>query len=172
MKGRKPKPTELKKLTGNPGKRKINEREVKPKTTGEGAKVDRLVKLASKATGAAFATAQKMFIERYGPQMRDWKLLTDADVAAFEMMSVHYGLVKVAESVLEHDGLLTATVMNGVKRHPLLQTIRENSTAFRLYAAEFGMTPASRSRLSVDGDTEEDDLAKLLFSGVTTQVHE
>jgi P27 family predicted phage terminase small subunit len=172
MRGRKPKPTELKKRSGNPGKRKLNDREPKPKATTDGTKVDRLVKLANKATGVAFAAAQKMFIERYAPQLGDLGVLTDADVAAFEMMSTHYGLVKVAEAVIEHEGLLTMTVMDGVKRHPLLQTIRENSTAFRLYAAEFGMTPAGRARLSIEEKDDDDDLAKLLFGQVTPQKHE
>jgi len=50
------------------------------------------------------------------------------------------------------------------RKHPLLQVLRDNSTAFRMYAAEFGLTPSSRSRLQIRPVAEQPSLAEQLFN--------
>lgn len=131
--GRKPKPTAVKQLQGNPGKRPINRHEPWP----EGK--------AKKPRGLVPRVA-KLWDEMAGP-LEGLGLLTDLDAAAFRMMLQHYQFaLEAARQVLEEG--LTRRDENGVeRRHPSLQAWRENSVAFRAYAEQFGMTPSARARL-------------------------
>ena len=62
---------------------------------------------------------------------------------------------------IEREGL-TLVVGGATHKHPLLQVFRDNSNAFRAYAAEFGMTPSARTRLHVE-EAEQLSLAEMLF---------
>jgi len=69
-----------------------------------------------------------------------------ADHPALMLMAMHYSLAMKAFSEMES---LTRDDENGVTRkHPLLQVIRDSSEMFKSYAAEFGMTPVSRERIT------------------------
>jgi P27 family predicted phage terminase small subunit len=155
MRGRKPKPTAKKKLEGNPGKRKLNKREPKPKVSATitPAKIDELA-------GA--------FIAEYLPHVQAMGIFTDADKAALELMSVHYSIAWQAATVIEREGLMLKNAF-GWAKHPLLQVLRDNSTAFKSYAAEFGLTPSARSRMTVPDAKEFDQLEMELF-GTATKV--
>jgi len=148
MRGRKPKPTEIKKRAGNPGKRRLPRAEPKPRMSAD-VKADAIGKLAVR------------FRERYLPELRRLKVLTDVDVAAFELMSAHYATAWNAARRIEREGL-TLVVDGATHKHPLLQVFRDNSNAFRAYAAEFGMTPSARTRLHVE-EAEQLSLAEMLF---------
>src|SRR4030067_511341 len=83
MRGRKPKPTEMKRRAGNPGKRKLPQAEPKPRVSPD-MKVGAIGRLATQ------------FRERYLPELRRLKVLTDVDVAAFELMGPHYAMAWTA----------------------------------------------------------------------------
>ena len=68
--GRKPKPTAIKKLEGNPGKRQLNENEPKP------------VKKAPKCPMWLETEAKKEW-RRTARQLEDLGILTEVDMAAF-----------------------------------------------------------------------------------------
>ena len=154
MRGRKPKPTEIKKRAGNPGKRKLPQAEPKPRVSAD-LRADAIGKLAVQ------------FRERYLPELRRLRVLTDVDVAAFELMGAHYAMAWNAARRIQREGL-TRDVEGAMHKHPLLQVFRDNSNAFRAYAAEFGMTPSSRTRIHVE-EAEQLSLADVLF-GEATQV--
>ena len=59
------------------------------------------------------------------------------------------------------DGL-TVMGTTGERKHPAAQILREASTAFRMYAEQFGLTPAARARLRVDPAEGEPSLAEYL----------
>jgi P27 family predicted phage terminase small subunit len=148
--GRKPKPTAKKRLAGNPGKRRLNKREPKIAISAD-MKID------------VIGEGAKTFSDRYKPILTEAKILTDADAATFELMAGHYSIAVDALKQLQKSGLTLLSVM-GLKKHPLTQIFRDNSMAFRAYAAEFGMTPSARSRLQVPAPEDpEADLEKLLF---------
>ena len=69
MAGRKPKPTRLKLITGNPGKRRLNEREPKPKAVVPRCPVE-------------LCDAAKKEWRRIGKQLAVLGLLTEIDRAA------------------------------------------------------------------------------------------
>ena len=99
------------------------------------------------------------------PLLREANLLTDADLPAFEMMTIHFAIAQEAANSIRLIGPTTYKNGRGKKR-AILQVFRDNSTAFRAYAAEFGMTPSSRSRLSTPAAPDEPTLAEQLFSMV------
>jgi P27 family predicted phage terminase small subunit len=166
MRGRKPKPTAKKRLEGNPGKRQINKREPKPKAAAK-TLPDRPIELMNVQDGQAIDAMIKRFTEIYFQQLQKLEILTDIDHAAFELMSVHYALAWVATAVVQREGLQKLSVMGGYKKHPLLQVVRENSMAFRGYAAEFGMTPSARSRIQVPLPGGNTQLEMELFGDLT-----
>lgn len=157
MRGRKPKPTRMKQLAGNPGRRKLNTSEPKPSISAD---------IGSAAIGESCRT----FRDRYLPMLQNLKVLTDADLAAFELMSVHYAIAWRAAEIVQKKGL-TIKVQGVLHKHPLLQVFRDNSAAFRAYAAEFGMTPSARSRIKVE-EAEQLSLAEILFSDAKPVEHE
>ena len=154
MRGRKPKPTQQKKRAGNPGKRKLNRREPKPA-------------ISTDIQAAAINAMAQAFQAKYLSELRRTRIVTDVDMAAFELMSTHYALAWRAAERLEREGL-TQTNTFGMSKHPLLQVFRDNSNAFRAYAAEFGMTPSARSRIHVADEMEQLSLAEILFGEKAT----
>jgi P27 family predicted phage terminase small subunit len=149
--GPKPKPTELKKLAGNPGKRPLNSQEPQPEP-------------ASTRCPHGLSDGAKKFWRKQAKQMIELGVLTSADVPAFILMAEHLAIAREAREIIADSGLMDKDV-NGVDRkHPLLQVWRDNSTAYRMYASEFGLTPSSRSRLKVTAPEEEPSLAELLFN--------
>lgn len=167
MRGRKPKPTAKKKLEGNPGKRKLNKREPKPKISAD-MQADAPI-VAGVVYKADLQAACKDFGEKYFPQLKALELLTDLDMAAFELMSVHYATAWAAASIVERDGLLLIDKFGQAHKHPALQVMRDNSAQFRAFAAEFGMTPSARSRIQMPLPDEPSQLEMELF-GEGTQV--
>lgn len=169
MRGRKPKPTAKKKLEGNPGKRKVNTREPKPKMSAD---IKPHAPRSAKAApdGQAIEATCLLFAERYLPQLLSMGVFTDADQAAFELMSVHYALAWTAAQIIEHDGLTVIGVKVDQKKHPLLQVVRENSMAFRAYAAEFGMTPSARSRIQLPDPVDHNQQLEMELFGPAAQV--
>jgi P27 family predicted phage terminase small subunit len=153
--GRKPKPTAIKELAGNPGKRPLNKQEPKP-----GQPDLRVPRGKLPRDGQRLWRVIAPMLDRLG-------VLTEADVPALEMLCLHYAVVRMAWEELERDGSVVAEgVMGGIKKHPAVSVLRENSLAFRAYLTEFGMTPSSRVRVKA-GDGEKDkSLAELLFEGI------
>lgn len=153
--GTKPKPTRVKELEGNPGHRPINRAEPKPAVAEPGA-----------LPYGVTMTARK-FHRQYAPLLTRLGILTEADEAAFTMMSLHYGLAIDAARGLRESGM-TVEGRDGPKKHPLAQVFRDNSHSFRQYADEFGMTPSARSRLNTE-DAEQVSLADILFASVAVE---
>lgn len=149
--GRKPKPTALKELQGNPGKRRLNTNEPKPKAGAPPMPRKRLS-----------PEGQRLW-KTLAPKLAELGLITEADGAAFEMLCVHYGVAVQAARQLREDGLTTTDEDGLIRKHPLLQVLRESSTAFRMYAEQFGLTPAARARLRLPAPDEEPSLAEVLF---------
>jgi len=149
--GRKPKPTALKELAGNPGKRPLNKRE--PQTQIVRPPVPR---------GRLNAAGQRLW--RYlVSKLADLGVLTETYTAALEMLCLHYGLAVEAGKMLRDEGLVVCGVKGGLVKHPAAQILKDSSTAFRMYAEQFGLTPGARSRIQVVMPEEPDELEQLLF---------
>jgi P27 family predicted phage terminase small subunit len=153
MAGRKPKPTAIKKLAGNPGKRKLNELEPKPGPTK-----------APMPRGVLPKHGQKLW-RSLAPKLIKLGVLSEVDLPAFEMMCLHYALARMAMEEVEEIGL-TIEEEGKTKKNPAMQAFRENAAAYKQLLVEFGLTPSSRSRIVAEVLDEEPTLADILFDGV------
>lgn len=156
-KGRKPLPTSIKKLRGNPGKRPLNKLE------------PRLGQVTGMPRGRLSAGA-KRFWRKFAPGLDQAGVLTNADLPAFEMMAHHFDLAIQARKILEDKGLVTMGPKGGLVKHPAAQIFRDNSIALLRYAAEFGMTPSARSRIKTsEKEDGKKSLAEILFESIQTE---
>ena len=152
----------LKKLAGNPGKRPLNEKEPQPRVA------------SARLPRGLTAGAQKYW-RGMARDLIELGMLTAADVPAFILMAEHYAVARQAAHDLVKGGELELTVVdvNGnLRKHPLLQVLRDNAAAYRMFAVEFGLTPSSRTRLKVAPEEKEKSLAELLFESVGLDVQE
>jgi len=105
------------------------------------------------------------FWRKYAPALAALGVLTQVDEPALRMAAEHYEVALRAAQQL-HDEELTVEGRDGPKKNPLTQILRDNSTALRGFLTEFGMTPASRSKLHMES-AEQPSLADELFRRVT-----
>lgn len=61
--------------------------------------------------------------------------------------------LRKAEAEIFRDGI-TIMTESGLKKHPAVNIARESMAVIRAFAAEFGMTPASRSKVSAHPEAE------------------
>ena len=152
MPGRRPKPTVLKLVEGNPGKRAVNKKEPKPKRVvpscpahlGDQAKV---------AWGRL-----SVLLDRMG-------VLTEADTFALERLCDCYADILESRELIKRDGRTYTTLdMNSntlIKTNPAVAHLRAADSQFKSYLIEFGLTPAARSKIqAAPEDHKEDPLAE------------
>lgn len=148
--GRRPKPTAMKMAEGNPGKRPLNKHEPHPKP-GAPCKPPLLTGDASDEW------------DRIVPQLLTLGLLTEVDGKALAAYCVSYGRWAAAEIEIARHGLLVDTPM-GLKVNPAVRIARDAMSQLKQFLIEFGLSPASRSRLIVappeKQKREDESLAK------------
>lgn len=151
MAGRRPKPTAVKELAGNPGKRPLNR--VEPRPPASSARAPR---------GLGEEAAR--FWRRYAPVLSELGVLTQVDEPALQMAAEHYEVALRAAKQL-HDEELIIEGRDGPRKNPLAQILRDNSSALKSFLVEFGMTPASRSKIQPEAG-EQPSLLEELFGKV------
>lgn len=137
MRGRKPKPTHLKVLEGNPGRRPINGREPKP---------PRDVPTCPSHLGPSAKAEWK----RLAGVLNRIGMLTTVDRAALAVYCQSWGRWVEAERKLQETPPLLKTPAGYVQQSPWLSIANKERELMARYMAELGLTPSSRSRLSVD----------------------
>lgn len=151
--GRRPLPTALKKLRGNPGRRPLNVEEPKP-LAGE-----------PDMPRTLGAIAQQKWRELV-PALLAMGVLTTIDGTALEACCMNYQLWVLALGEIQARGIMIDEPVfnkrgNEVgtqrKRNPAIGVANEADRRFRSYLVEFGMTPASRSRLKTEKSPEDED---------------
>lgn len=93
---------------------------------------------------------------RVVPVLVERRALSPADMAAVERYCEATGDVKIARARIRDDGDYIENARNELKRHPAFTTLREATAEARRWAAELGITPASRSRVA-KGDNDDAD---------------
>lgn len=139
--GRKPKPTHLRLLEGNAGKRAINKAEPKP----SGALVEPPGDLPSAALPfwtQAIADAPAGLLKRL-----DLRVLVVWSIAAWLHSDAAKQVATSSTVVQTKDG--------NIIQHPSLAILNKQAHIMMKAAAEMGFTPSSRSRVSADGDEGE-----------------
>lgn len=154
--GRKPKPTETKKLEGNPGKRKLNSQEPQPDVA------------IPECPKHLREIARQEWV-RITAELVKLKIITNIDRAALVAYCQAWEDYVYASSMVEVEGAVITSEKGGCYQNPWVSI--KNSAMDRMVriSAEFGMTPSSRSRIKVETPTSEDEMAKYLF-GKNVQV--
>ena len=151
QRGRKPKPTALKELEGNPGKRQLNSNEPKPK-----AKAPSCPKWLDD-------DAKKEW-RRLSKQMEQMGILTEIDMAAFAGYCQAYSRWKAAEEFISKHGSIVKTPSGYWQQVPQVSIAQQYLKQMSKFCEQFGLTPASRSRIAADTKQNEyiDEMDKLL----------
>lgn len=168
-KGRPPKPTKLKLLEGNPGKRKINRSEPKPGKARGGVPVEFRVERAEPGEDlkdfkppVAVDEAKKEFVRRRR-ELEALGLLTTLDVGLLEAYCQAYGMWREASAWVNKMGMITKTTNGNFIQNPYVAIVNKQQEIMRKTGAELGFSPSSRSRLEVKGgENEEDPMSALL----------
>ena len=92
-------------------------------------------------------------------------LLSPAYMPGFLLLLHHLDISHQALDLIKRDGLTRCDENKVERKHPALQIFRDNSAAARQWIAQFGMTPSSRSGLTVP-EPEMPSLADVLFEMV------
>jgi P27 family predicted phage terminase small subunit len=136
MRGRKPKPTSQKLLEGNPGKRPIRGREPQPPRS-------------QPSCPAHLSASAKAEWKRLAQSLNGIGLLTQADRAVLAAYCQAYGRWVEAERRLAETPMLLKTPAGYVQPSPWLGIANKQVELMTRLMAEIGLTPAARSRLSV-----------------------
>jgi P27 family predicted phage terminase small subunit len=147
--GRKPTPTPLKLLAGNPGRRPLSQAEPTP--------APRLPRAP----------------EHLGPEARkEWRragrfllqlgLVSDLDHAALAAYCTAYGRWVEAEQALKAYGLMLKSPNGFPVQSPYLAVANRALEQMRSLLSEFGMSPASRSRVSATPAQPQDPFEAFL----------
>ena len=151
QRGRKPKPTALKELEGNPGKRQLKANEPKPK-----AKAPSCPKWLDD-------DAKKEW-RRLSKHMEQMGILTEIDMAAFAGYCQAYSRWKAAEEFISKHGSIVKTPSGYWQQVPQVSIAQQYLKQMSKFCEQFGLTPASRSRIVADTKQNEyiDEMDKLL----------
>lgn len=150
MQGRKPKPTAVKLLQGNPGKRAINRAEPKPRVI-----LPRAPEHLSDEEKAKWKTTVK--------ELFPLGLITTIDQDALAMYCVIFMRWLKAEKMVREKGEIIKTAAGNIIQNPYLSIANRALDQLNKLGAEFGMTPSSRSRVKADLVDPDEELEHMLF---------
>lgn len=148
MAGRPPKPTALKVVAGNPGKRALNHQEPDPTYLQDLSAPDWL----SRVPGAVEVW------DELAPKLRAAKLLTEVDVQALAQLAVslaHFRIAatKTGENLVKHklvENEEGEPVEAGEHINPWMLVQSMSFKQSNALMAQFGMTPAARTRVAIN----------------------
>lgn len=151
MAGRPAKPTALKELAGNPGKRRLNKNEPKPR--------QKKPSCPKHLTGEARREWNRM-----SKQLFDLGLLTEVDRAALAgYCQLWARWVEAEEEMRRPTFRMVTTTDNGYPVvSPWMGIASQAMKQMLRFLTEFGMTPAARSRVTVATEEEADPYEEFL----------
>ena len=141
-----PKPSNLKVLNGNPGKRKINSDEPQ-------------FEISEKVPSAPSTLGKigKKEWRRLAPHIHKIGLLTVADYKTFEAYCASFELYVSAKEKVEVYGLTDETDKGNVIQRPEVGIMNTALKNMKSYAQEFGLTPSSRTNMTAKQLIDTDD---------------
>lgn len=146
MAGRRPLPTAVKKLRGNPGKRKLNADETK-------------VKLEAPTMPENLPELAQAEWKSIVPELMQLGVLSSIDGKALAAYCYCFSRWIEAENEIADRGILIEeTIYNKdgeevgyrIKRNPAIPVVNEALRQMKSFLIEFGLSPASRSRLKIE----------------------
>ena len=168
MAGRRPKPTPLKLVAGNPGKRKLNAKEPKPKRQ-------------IPSCPAYLSDVAKVSWGRLSVMLDRLGVLTEADALALERLCDCYAEILLCRDVIEEKGRVYSSVrrkrinvegeedvviedeVSLLKANPAVAMLADADRRFKSYLVEFGLTPAARTKVQAKPDDDKADPLQEFF---------
>jgi P27 family predicted phage terminase small subunit len=141
MRGRRPKPTRMKILTGNPGKRRLNENEPKPEPSVPDCPPE-------------LGPVARQEWDRLVAQLAPLRILTQLDRAALASYCAAYSLWAEAIEATQKYGAMVKSPSGYPVQSPYVSIANRQTEIMMRIASEFGFTPASRSRISAPSEEE------------------
>jgi P27 family predicted phage terminase small subunit len=161
VRGRKPTPTQLKLLAGNPGKRKLNKAEPKP-TRGIPECPDYLparAKLAFQQLGerldamGVITLADGMALELLSLAYEEWRAANELILDAAELSKFEGDVVSYKDGMTYDTKSDAGTI---IRAHPANRLSSDAFKKIRMMLVEFGLTPSSRARVHApEGNSDE-----------------
>jgi P27 family predicted phage terminase small subunit len=152
IKGRKPKPTKLHILDGNPSKLDLDEKikhEPKP------------IPIAPECPKWLKPLAKKIW-KKFYPELENLGLLTIIDEMAFAGLCQNYAIYIETERFLKKNGRTYKTRRGKIKTRPEVYISNNALNFVKSFATEFGLTPSSRGRIILPSGTLDDEFERLL----------
>ena len=163
--GRNPKPTALQLAQGDP--RKIGRHKLEEKLKAEPKATRGLPECPKHLTGLA-----RIAWRLWKQELEVMNLDRAPDAAMLEGCCQNYAQAVLADAMLEKQGIVIEEfaiddngekVLLRVKMHPAVSVSRKAWGLVRSFCSEFGLSPASRTRLAIEKpDTGEADLMEIL----------
>ncbi len=141
MRGRRPKPSRIKVLTGNPGKRPFNPTEPRPEPV-------------IPECPAELGPIARREWDRLVGQLASLRILTPLDRAALAAHCGAYGLWAEATEAIQKYGAMVKSPTGFPMQSPYVAIANRQAEIMMRIASEFGFTPASRSRISTPSPDE------------------
>ena len=149
-KGHPPKPTALKIVQNNPGKRAMDIEDEPTPNTG----IPDLPPGLSRVARTAW--------DRLAPLLDGMSVLTQVDGAALERMCESYAEIIRYQDLIDRDGATYMTTNEHgemlIKGNPAVAMLGAADRRFKSYLTEFGLTPAARTKVKVTGGKKKDPL--------------
>lgn len=154
QRGRKPKPSVVKALEGNPGRRSLNTGEPKPE------------RKAPRCPSWLEEEAKKEW-KRMARQLEHLGILTEIDMAAFAGYCQAYARWKEAEEYISENGAVIQTPSGYYQQIPQVSIAQTYLKIMNRFCEQFGLTPSSRCRIVTDKGEDEgsDTMEILLYKG-------
>lgn len=149
--GRPRKPTAIKILEGNPGKRPLpNEPRFRPMDFQPPSWLD---------------SEGKKVWKFLAPELEKLNLLSQADYMAFVALCQTWAIWISCQRFLKKSGMTFSTPNGYVQQRPEVSISHKVLDQLKSLLTEFGLTPASRSRISLPPAEEGEDPMEALLSG-------
>lgn len=159
--GRKPKPTALKKLEGNPGKRALNEYEPMPPIT------------QLRCPNYLLPEARKEW-RRLAPALISMGVLTVADAVPFAAYCTAYARWREAEDMITKHGSIYKDPKGYPRANPYVAIAAHHLREMKSLAAEFGLTPANRTAMIANAlsvaKSVQDPMERILTSDMDDEI--
>ena len=146
--GRKPKPTWLKVVNGNPGRRRLNGNEPKP--------------VGDLKDPPEWLTDRQKEGWKYALDHAPAHLLKKIDASLLVAWVVAQDVHRQAAEIIAAEGI-TSSTRDGVKQNPAVLALGTQAGVMMKAAAEMGFTPSSRARITIpqeDGPSSFDEFVE------------
>lgn len=165
---RRPKPTKLKILEGNPGKRPLNKLEPEP-PMGDCPKPDWWEEKYNAKETSLIMREANLFFDRMKPRLEDMGVLTVSDEPMFELMCYYYGVWRNAQHQLLTRGFVYPSINKQggeyLAINPYATVANKIFKDFLNIASRFGMTPSDRTSLVGKKSEADNAFAELISRG-------